>query len=261
MSNEYVRMRKSTMDSIAKAIQEKEGSTDKISGAAMPAKIEAIGVGIPWKDIYGIQLWSLNIFKTPKVEITIPHSCTLASFCALLLNYKAEDRINQTVQELSILCSEPIDGIGALLGVSNYNIDNILRRVVLNVDTSNCSSTANMFNNCRALETIEGTPIDMTKVNSATGMFTYCYALREVRLKGELKVNLENYGTKVLTKESILSMMQTLSDTVDGKTLTLNSAAVDAAFETSVGAADGSSSSEWTAIVNSKSNWTIALRS
>lgn len=55
MSNEYVRMRKSTMDSIAKAIQEKEGSTDQIPGAEMPARILALGGGVNFDTVVEVE--------------------------------------------------------------------------------------------------------------------------------------------------------------------------------------------------------------
>ena len=45
MSDQFVRMRKSTMDSIAQAIQEKDGSTEKITGSKMPDRIRAIQSG------------------------------------------------------------------------------------------------------------------------------------------------------------------------------------------------------------------------
>ena len=53
--------------------------------------------------------------------------------------------------------------------------------------------------------------------------------------------------------------MNILSDTASGKTLTLSLTAVNNAFETSAGAKDGSTSAEWTALVDAKTNWTITL--
>ena len=61
------------------------------------------------------------------------------------------------------------------------------------------------------------------------------------------------------SKESLASVINALSDTTTGLTVTLRLAAVNSAFETSAGAADGSTSDEWLALAATKSNWTINL--
>ena len=64
---------------------------------------------------------------------------------------------------------------------------------------------------------------------------------------------------KKLTKESITNIINVLSTNTTAKTLTLSVVAVNTAFETSTGAADGSTSTEWTTLIATKSNWTISL--
>lgn len=61
------------------------------------------------------------------------------------------------------------------------------------------------------------------------------------------------------SKESFVNIINTLSNTTTGLSITFNQNAVNTAFETSEGAADGSASDEWTNLVASRSNWTIAL--
>lgn len=61
------------------------------------------------------------------------------------------------------------------------------------------------------------------------------------------------------SKASILSIFDCLADDVSDKAMLLSLDAVNTAFETSEGAADGSTSAEWTALVESKPNWTISL--
>lgn len=61
------------------------------------------------------------------------------------------------------------------------------------------------------------------------------------------------------SKESLASVISALSSTTTGLAVTLRLAAVNTAFETTAGAADGSTSDEWTALIATKPNWTINL--
>ena len=63
----------------------------------------------------------------------------------------------------------------------------------------------------------------------------------------------------LLDKESITSLINILSTTTSGLAVTLSLQAVNKAFETSSGANDGSNSTEWQTLVNTKQNWTINL--
>lgn len=62
-----------------------------------------------------------------------------------------------------------------------------------------------------------------------------------------------------LNKASHISIVNALSATTTGLTVTFSLTAVNKAFETSEGANDGSTSDEWKALIATKSNWTISL--
>jgi flagellar biosynthesis/type III secretory pathway protein FliH len=62
-----------------------------------------------------------------------------------------------------------------------------------------------------------------------------------------------------LPHDSIVSIVNALSTTTSGLSITLSKTAVNSAFETSSGAKDGSTSAECTALVATRSNWTISL--
>ena len=62
-----------------------------------------------------------------------------------------------------------------------------------------------------------------------------------------------------LDKESLTSIVNCLSATTTGLTITLSLTAVNKAFETSEGAKDGSTSTEWTSLTSAHQNWTISL--
>ena len=115
-------------------------------------------------------------------------------------------------------------------------------------------------------------PIDLTNTTRCNGIFSYCYNLVTInklivheRLTTDIHISdssrLENVtieGTIVtnwnlpkapLRRDSILSIYRALSTDVADKTLTLNKAAVNAAF----------TDEEWKALTDAKDNWTYTL--
>lgn len=58
-----------------------------------------------------------------------------------------------------------------------------------------------------------------------------------------------------LSKANLTSIINALSDSTSGLSVTLSKYAVDKAFETSNGANDGSASAEWNALIATKPNW------
>lgn len=85
------------------------------------------------------------------------------------------------------------------------------------------------------------------------GSLTHCI------FEGIIAKNFNIFDTK-LDKESLVSVINTLSPSTSGLSCTLRKASIDKAFETSTGSLDGSTSDEWSALVATKSNWTIALQ-
>ena len=99
-----------------------------------------------------------------------------------------------------------------------------------------------------------GTDNDNTFQNSFNGDT----ALEEVYFEGVIYADI-NFQHSPLIKASIKNIMSCLSDSTSGTTVSFNLNAVNTAFETSEGAADGSESEEWLALVATKPNWTINL--
>ena len=87
-----------------------------------------------------------------------------------------------------------------------------------------------------------------------------CKSLRHMPVSGVISQNNFNVSAcTLLDKISITSIINALSTSTSGLTVTLSNAAVNTAFETSTGAADGATSAEWLALENTKKNWTITL--
>lgn len=89
--------------------------------------------------------------------------------------------------------------------------------------------------------------------------FSYCESLEEITLEGTAYLGMNFRHSTKLNKASLTSIINCLATTTSGIALTLSITAVNNAFETSSGAGDGSTSAEWTALVATRSNWTISL--
>lgn len=94
--------------------------------------------------------------------------------------------------------------------------------------------------------------------------FETCTGLVNIAIEGAITTisyGPSFYRCKMLSKDSITSIVNALEVTNDGRTptLTLTLESVDKAFETSEGAMDGSTSAEWLALIATKPNWTISL--
>jgi hypothetical protein len=90
--------------------------------------------------------------------------------------------------------------------------------------------------------------------------FHYAYDTEHIGFEGIIAQNGLNlqWSTK-LDKESHVKLVNTLSSTTSGLSVTVSQTAVNKAFETSEGANDGSTSQEWLNLIATKPNWTISI--
>lgn len=119
-------------------------------------------------------------------------------------------------------------------------------------------SYAGWWQACASLKTIE-----IVRVNENTASFAAaflnCYALENVTFEGIILKSIAFQQASKLSKASITNVIEHLSDTASGQTVSFTQIAVNKAFETSAGANDGSTSAEWNALISTKSNWTVSL--
>ena len=93
-----------------------------------------------------------------------------------------------------------------------------------------------------------------------TSSFAGCSMLENIIVEGVIGQNgFDMKNSTRLSKASIVSIINALSLTTTNLTVTLSKTAVNRAFETLDGAADGSTSTEWTTLIASRPNWTISL--
>ena len=141
--------------------------------------------------------------------------------------------------------------------------------VVPELDFTGCntSSTANyssVFGWNNAIETIRKVILP----NDGSMGFNYWFSsatnLKNITFEGTIGKTISFQNSTKLSKASIENIVSCLSETATGQTLTFSKTAVNSAFATSTGAADGSTSAEWIALITPKSNsynglWTISL--
>ena len=124
------------------------------------------------------------------------------------------------------------------------------------IGTFNATSVNNLgstFYYAIGLQTIEKLVLRENGSNTFTDTFASASKLANITIEGTIGNNFDIHYSP-LTKESITSIINALSVDVTGKTVTFSKTAVQNAFGT-----DYDSSTEWTTLKNSKSNWTITL--
>ncbi len=130
--------------------------------------------------------------------------------------------------------------------------------VIPELDMRNCTNFFQAFNSSKIV-TIRKLILGNTLVsrNWNTPFYT-AKALKNIEIEGTIFHDTTIPST-VLTKASIISVINALSSETTDTTLTLLLSAVNNAFETSEGVADGSTSDKWKNLIATKPNWTVAL--
>ncbi len=115
------------------------------------------------------------------------------------------------------------------------------------IDVSNVASLSNSFASARIESIIGLTVAASTKFSNA---FSTATSLKHVIFDGTIGQNGLNLGqSPLLDKESITSIINTLSATTSGLSVTLSATAVNNAFN----------ADEWATLIATKPNWTISL--
>ena len=121
------------------------------------------------------------------------------------------------------------------------------------ISTISADELFRTFLNCRAL--IEVGIFTVKEETTFNRPFANCISLEKITFAGVIGQDLD-MSYSPLNKASIKSIMDCLSETASGKTVTLKSGQVDVAFETSEGAADGREVFE--SLIAEKPNWVFS---
>ena len=126
------------------------------------------------------------------------------------------------------------------------------KELPFDIDVSNATNTMDLFAWNVSLTTIK--KIIVSETTPIQTWFEADNSLENLAIEGTIGQNGLNlqWSTK-LSKASITSIINALSATTSGLTVTLSKTAVNNAFE------GGSTGSEWTTLIGTRSNWTISL--
>lgn len=188
---------------------------------------------------------NLNLFAEPVIEINLEYVNTFFNL------FRAYAR-NVTVEHIIVNCKNQITNMQNFYNATNIYMDDTLKKITLNVDTSKATSFMNAFFYNRALEIIDGKPIDCSACTSATAFnsaFSYDSALTEIRfVKNSIKVNISFGSSSLLSLESIQSIIDGLADLTGqtAQTLTVHSVVYQKIIDNG-----------WDALITAK-NWTLA---
>ena len=115
-----------------------------------------------------------------------------------------------------------------------------------------------MFGWNYSLHTIDKLIVDEN--TTYTGWFNSTTNLQNLTIEGTIaQKGFSVSACTKLSRASIENIINALSTETNALTVTLSKTAVNNAFETSEGAADGRTSAEWATLIATKTNWTIAL--
>lgn len=126
------------------------------------------------------------------------------------------------------------------------------------VDVTNTAALSSTFAYCDQLVTIDKLVLKEDGTNTFSSTFYDCKALENITIEGVIGKDVQIQWSKKLTKASLQSIMNARSATATFS-ISVSKVAVNKAFETSVGANDGSTSAEWLALVNEKPNCTVSV--
>lgn len=194
--------------------------------------------------------WTDETFK-PKYNI-IPQWATSNAYG--LFQYSSIKNLKKCLEDCGVVWD--MSNMGYLSDLFSYSTIEVAP--ILNFSTA--YNIGKGVRHAPNLKSIDKIILPTRDTNFGTKFFEGCFALEHCPFEGIIK----NTGFNVqdcvlLDKESITSIINCLATDTSGLTVTFSKQAVNKAFETSVGLNDGSNSTEWKALADTKKNWTISL--
>lgn len=160
--------------------------------------------------------------------------------------------------------SKKLEDLGVVLDTSKCtNFDYVFSVAYIyripKIDTTSCETLTNTFH-YPSITTIDCLKIRDDGSTKFSNTFIGASKIKNITIEGVIGQNgFDLKAATLLSKESIINIINALSTTTSGLSIMLSKTAVNNAFETAPGLADGSSSSEWNTLIAPKNNWTINL--
>lgn len=217
-------------------------------------KFQANGKRTRYRACFGGEIWN-NGLLNPKYDMYVNDAIYMFYF-----NTMGGDLVEYFKNIGKVLSFE---GAGDKNLNSVFQYSNFTRVGKMHSSSASWYST---FADCAYLVTIDevGNYDENGNVQLTTSTFSNCPALENITIRGKISGSTDFKSSTKLSRASIENIINHLSNTASGKTLTLSQTAVDREFKGVSGAdfttvVEGSVSAEWLGLVSTKPNWTITL--
>ena len=211
-----------------------------------------------WSSSFQYECWNDTTFY-PKYNLIISGDASaLFRYCGIT---DLEGRLNE--------CGVTLDTSECTSLNTGFGESQFLTIVPpINVEKCTASNATNgLFAGCRSLKTVRKFIVSEETLFSKT--FQNCPLLENIVFEGTISDSLDFGSCTLLTRASIESIINHLSDKASGETLTLSETAVDKAFAWTApgpdeekyeyGGLEEGSGNIWYPLVASKPNWQITL--
>lgn len=155
----------------------------------------------------------------------------------------------QKASNLGIDISEIVDFSGCSAISNTFNESGITKVGTINATINTNGNLNFVFLSARKLKTIE--KIIVSGNTGYTQAFDNCASLEDVTFEGIIGADISFKSSPKLTAESIISVVEALSKSVSGKTVTFKQSAIDSADWSTTNYAS------WDALKATKTNWTF----
>ena len=169
-----------------------------------------------------IQFNNLNPFGKSEILVYLKTTKRIGSLFA-----QSVER-NFTVEHITLKTEQKLEFANAIFYTLSSCVDEYLKHITLYIDTSEVLNMSNIFSGLRALEVIDGDPLDFSSATNINNIFNGCASLKEVRFKKEsIKVSFSCAYAYSLSSESIQSIIDGLADLTgqEAQTITFDSTA------------------------------------
>lgn len=196
--------------------------------------------------------WNDNTFKPPNGTIFSVVNCVSKSVAGMFQNSRITDLVS--------ICNKR--GLTFnFSGVTNfaYMICDSFVRTFPAINASSAQNLNTMLFNGQSLVSVGTVTLKDDGSQTFTNFANSCKNLVDITFEGVIGQSINFQWSPSLSKDSITSIINALSTTTSGLSVTFSKTAVNKVFETSEGAADGEKSDAWTTLRNTKTNWTVSL--
>lgn len=250
---------------IRAAITERGGTVSNTAGFKdLPDAVRSIPAGDSWYDffwdayqdngnrtdcsnMFSGRGWTNDTFK-PKYDTTVYNAYMLFRYSGIV----------DLGEALRVSGRKLVIDTNSLAYTFNTTLMEVIDGIEFKKPIERFDSTFSYSNKLREIKV----PLPVTETTVFSGAFDGCSALEEMRFDKIRTISTSTLNLKSctkLSKESFYNVIEALHDNLSGLCVTLSKTAVDNAFETSKGLADGSTSTEWITLISERTMCTILL--